>query len=139
VERIVLEGPRSLRLDCRVPDRRRERVRGLAGIDALDPSEAMLFRNVTSVHTFGMRFPLLIARLDRSLTVVAVHRLVPRRMLAPTSRAAHVLECSTGVDLRPGDHLRVTSAGSPSGSAPDLRGADGYTASAVPGGRAPIV
>jgi hypothetical protein len=110
----------------------------LAGTDALDAYAGMLFRNATSVHTFGMRFPLLVARLDRSLTVVDVHRLAPRRLLLPTTGAAHVLECSASVDIRPGDRLRVASVG-PSGGRPRPSGADGYTASAVPGGRAPIV
>jgi hypothetical protein len=98
----------------------------------------MLFLDATSVHTFGMRFPLLIARLDRSLTVVEVRGLVPRRVLAPTPRAEHVLECSILVDLRPGDRLRVASAGPPGVRSRPSR-AGGYTASAVPGGRAPIV
>jgi hypothetical protein len=88
-------------------------MRGLTGIEHLDRSDALLLHDTTSVHTFGMRFPLLIARLDRSLIVVDVRRVAPRRLLWPSGRAAHVLECSIDVDLRPGDALRVAQAGQP--------------------------
>jgi uncharacterized protein len=110
---IVLEGPRGLRLRCVLPDRRRERTRGLTGIEHLDRSDALLLHDATSVHTFGMRFPLLVARLDRSLIVVDVRRVAPRRLLWPSGRAAHVLECSIDIDLGPGDALRVAQAGQP--------------------------
>lgn len=71
--------------------------------------EGLLLTDATSVHTLGMRFPILVARLDDSLRVVDVRRLVPYRLVAPIRRARHVLECHPDADLRLGDVLRVDS------------------------------
>jgi uncharacterized protein len=107
VREIVLEGPRGLRLRCRVAERRRDRARGLIGVRILAADEALLLPYATSIHTIGMRITILVARLDADLRVLAVRRVPPWRVLLPRRGARHVLESEPGLDLRAGDRLRV--------------------------------
>ena len=95
----------GLRLRVLVPTTRRERMRGLLGTGRLSPTEGLLLERTRSVHTFGMRFPIAAVLLDRSLTVLAVHRMPPRRLLLPRRRVRHVLECHVDTPLRTGDRL----------------------------------
>ena len=148
---IDLTGPRGVRLRCRVARTRRERLRGLIGRDRLGSDEGILLPVATSVHTFGMRMPILVSRLDAELRVLDVRIVSPRRILAPMRRARHVVECSERVDLRVGDVLRVEERPSKVGNArrpvthpartpPGSPCGGGYTSSAAPGAaRAPIV
>lgn len=101
----MISGPRGFRLRCGIPERLPERVRGLLRREAIKIDEALLIPDATSVHTFGMRFPILLARLDDSLRVVDVLRVMPRRLVIPMRNARHVLECHPDVDLRAGDAL----------------------------------
>jgi hypothetical protein len=105
---ILVDAPGGIRLKWRVPRGRRERMRGLIGSGGLGEDEALLIPNATSVHTFGMRVPILVARLDASMRVVDVRRMPPNRLLLATRRARHVLECADHVDLRAGDVVRLT-------------------------------
>ncbi|HEX6332038.1 MAG TPA: DUF192 domain-containing protein [Actinomycetota bacterium] len=104
-------GPRGIRLRCRVAETRRDRARGLLGATALPADLALLLPNATSVHTFGMRFPILVARLDPRFRVIDVRILRPGHLLLPRRRARHVLEASPDLDLRAGDVLRVEGPG----------------------------
>jgi uncharacterized membrane protein (UPF0127 family) len=104
---LTISGPKGLQLRCGVPARLPERVRGLLRREAIEIDEALLIPDVTSVHTFGMRFPILVARLDDSLRVVDARRVMPYRLVMPMRNARHVLECHPDVDLFPGDVLRV--------------------------------
>lgn len=110
---VVVLGPRGLRLRCLVPFTHRERARGLLGREPLGRDEALLLTGATSVHTFGMRAAILVARLDDALSVVDVRLLRPRRVLGPDRRARHVLECRADVDVRVADVLRLAQAGQP--------------------------
>jgi uncharacterized membrane protein (UPF0127 family) len=88
-----------------VPEGRRERMRGLIGRASIESSEALLLERTRSVHTFGMRFPITVALLDRHRTVRSVRRLLPRRVLLPRPGVRHVLELHEEVDARPGDRF----------------------------------
>lgn len=110
VRTITLEGPRDLQLGALVPETRRERMRGLIGRDGLHPDEALLLERTRSVHTFGMRFPISAALLDRDGVIRAIVNMVPRRLLLPRPGVRDVLEASPGADLRSGDRL-VASEG----------------------------
>jgi len=101
----VLLG-RDVRLRTCVPSTVFERLRGSIRLE-LAPGEAMLLPNATSVHTFGMRIPILVARLDASFRVVDVRLVRPWRFVPPIRRARHVLECHEGTDIRVGDALRL--------------------------------
>jgi hypothetical protein len=101
----TLEGPNGLRIRAHVPEGWRERARGLLGRDGLTPGQAMLFERARSVHTFGMRFTIRVAVLDRRLRVLAVVRLPPSRILLPRPGGRHLLEGREDLGLRRGDRL----------------------------------
>ncbi|MFE7132330.1 DUF192 domain-containing protein [Streptomyces sp. NPDC057638] len=86
------------------------RRRGLLGRDGIEG--ALLLTPCGSVHTFGMRFAIDVAHLDRELRVLTVRTMVPGRLGAPRLRARHVLESAAGAmarwGVRPGTALRVT-------------------------------
>ena len=105
MERRALVDPRGLRWEVEVPRSARERARGLLGRDGVPPGHAMLFERTRSVHTVGMRFPIIVAFLDPSMAVVAVRRMRPGQVAFRPRGSRHVLECAAGSDLRPGDHL----------------------------------
>jgi hypothetical protein len=104
---VVAATPRGDVLLCRVAETGRDRRIGLRGARGLSLDAALLFPNATSVHTLGMRFPILVARLDDTFTVVDVRRIRPRRYVPPMRRASHVLECNENADVRGGDVLRI--------------------------------
>lgn len=104
---VVATTSRGDVLLCRVAETGRDRRAGLRGARGLSPEAALLFPNVTSVHTFGMRFPILVVHLDDTFTVVDVRRVRPGRYVPPMRRASHVLECNEDVDMRVGDVLRI--------------------------------
>ena len=100
-----------------VADAHWSRLRGLLGLGPGD------FRNgfglwivpCHGVHTLGMRFPLDVIYLDRSLTVVYVQRgLQPWRFAPVRLEAASVLElpcptaAETGTDV--GDRIEITTS-----------------------------
>jgi len=83
-------------------------MRGLLDRVSLDRDEALLLERTRSVHTFGMRFAIVVALLDRDWVVSAVVRMRPRRMLLPRPRVRHVLEVGPSADLRQGDRLTTS-------------------------------
>jgi uncharacterized protein len=93
----ALEG-RDLPGGLRVAEarRRKERMAGLAGLDAMAPHEALHIPRCRSVHTFGMRFALDLVWLDRRGEVVRVDRAVPPRRLRTCLRARSVVEAPAG-------------------------------------------
>ena len=102
-----LLGPRGQVFLAHLPETRRERMRGLLGPSRLAPDRALLLERTRSIHTFGMRFPIAVALLDRELIVRSVRPVRPGWVLFPRLGTRHVLECAPGVDLRPGDRLTV--------------------------------
>jgi uncharacterized membrane protein (UPF0127 family) len=102
IDLVVLPG--ELRLRVEVPQTRRERMRGLLGRRALEPGRGLLLERTRTIHTFGMRFPLRVAFLDRELRVLEVQDLPPGRIVLPRPGARHILEYANA-DLRMGDRL----------------------------------
>jgi uncharacterized membrane protein (UPF0127 family) len=82
------------------------RLRGMLARPAPGPGEGLLLTPCSSVHMYGMRFPLDVAFLDGRGTVVAIYP-----SLAPGSRtrwhrnAAHALELSAGALLESGTSI----------------------------------
>lgn len=103
---LTLIDPRGLRLDVEVPQSRADRRRGLLGRSELGEGAGMLFLHCRSVHTIGMRFPILVVWLDADVRVLDARRVRPGRICRPRFRARHVLECSPVASLRGGDRLR---------------------------------
>ncbi|MCB5182455.1 DUF192 domain-containing protein [Streptomyces antimicrobicus] len=82
----------------------RARTRGLLGRDGIEG--ALLLTPAGSVHTFGMRFAVDVAYLDRRCRVLAVRTMAPGRLGRPRLRSRYVLEAAAGAmagwGLRPG-------------------------------------
>ena len=93
-----------------VPRTRRERMRGRRSQPPPGPREGLLLRRCRSVHTFGMRSPIVVASLDDGLVVRRCRRMVPRRVLGPRSGVRHILECGLDAELRVGDRFRRPAA-----------------------------
>ncbi|KOX34738.1 MULTISPECIES: DUF192 domain-containing protein [unclassified Streptomyces] len=87
----------------------RARRRGLLGRDGV--AGALLIVRTNSVHTFGMRFPIDVAYLDRSFRVLSVVTMRPGRLGMVRPRGRHVLEAEAGAmagwGVRPGARVRV--------------------------------
>lgn len=85
------------------------RLRGLLGRDGVEG--ALLIEPARSVHTIGMRFPIDVAYLDATMTVVETRCMRTWRPGRPRLRARCVLEAEAGAferwRLQPGDHLEI--------------------------------
>jgi uncharacterized membrane protein (UPF0127 family) len=68
------------------------RLLGLAFLDRVEAGPGLLIPRCSSVHTFGMRFPLDIFFLDEQNSLLAVHREIPARRVVSHRGAATVLE-----------------------------------------------
>ncbi|MGH9006349.1 MAG: DUF192 domain-containing protein [Acidimicrobiales bacterium] len=84
-----------------------ERLRGLMARRTYDG--AMLLPRTRSIHSFGVRFPLDVAFLDREMTVLVTLRLRTWSITLPSLKACQVLEARAGSferwGLRSGDRL----------------------------------
>ncbi|MFE6690012.1 DUF192 domain-containing protein [Streptomyces sp. NPDC057743] len=76
----------------------RARTRGLLGRGGI--VGALWLTPASGVHTFGMRFAIDVAYVDRELVVVDVCTLRPGRMGRPRWRARHVVEAEAGALAR---------------------------------------
>jgi uncharacterized protein len=73
------------------------RLRGLLGKPPLQPGEGLMLTPCTSVHMFGMKYPLDVAFLDREGRVVAAYRgLAPGGRSRWHREARHALELPSG-------------------------------------------
>ena len=87
------------------------RTRGLLGRNSFEG--ALVLPGTRSVHTFGMRFAIDVAFLDRDLVVMEALCMPPWRMARPRVRCSSVLEAQAGAfdrwRLRTGDQLELRS------------------------------
>lgn len=87
----------------------RDRSRGLLGREGIDG--ALLLQPASSVHTFGMRFDIDVAFLDRGGRVRRVVTMRRQRLARPVLGARAVLEAEAGTfrawELRVGDVLHL--------------------------------
>jgi uncharacterized membrane protein (UPF0127 family) len=72
------------------------RLRGLAGLRAIDARVGLELPRCRSVHTLGMRFALDLIWLDGDGAVVRVDRAVPPNRLRSCRRARSVVELAAG-------------------------------------------
>jgi uncharacterized membrane protein (UPF0127 family) len=86
-----------------------QRAKGLLGRDGVDG--VMVFENVRSVHTFGMRFPIDVAFCDRDGVVLRVMTLRRGRVTRFVRKAARTLEAEAGAfaawGVEVGDRLEL--------------------------------
>ncbi|MFE0648816.1 DUF192 domain-containing protein [Streptomyces sp. NPDC059534] len=115
----TLAAPDAQDVSLEIAASYRARRRGLLGRDGV--AGAMLIVRTNSVHTFGMRFPIDVAHLDRSFTVLSVVTMRPGRLGMLRPRGRHVLEAEAGAmagwGLRPGARVRVDVTADPSPAA----------------------
>ncbi len=78
--------------EVRVAEGSCARLLGLAHLDREEAGSGLLIPRCSSVHTFGMRFPLDLYFLDGSGEVTAVRRGVPPRRLSFCAQTRAVLE-----------------------------------------------
>ena len=92
-----------------VAESSRARARGLLGRDDFDG--ALLLQPAKSVHTFGMRFPIDVAFVDKDLVVVRTVTMARWRLGMPVWKAHGVIEAQAGTfghwNLQVGDQLEV--------------------------------
>lgn len=77
---------------ARVAEGFRARLLGLAFLGREEGGPGLLIPRCSSVHTFGMRFPLDLFFLDESGAPLTVRRRVPARRLVSARNADSVLE-----------------------------------------------
>lgn len=84
---------------------------GLQFRRSLPPQAGLLIAPCSSVHTFGVRFPIDVAFIDASGIVVEVHESVkPRRVCIPQRSCRYVVETLAGTQrLTEGMHIEVES------------------------------
>ena len=87
----------TLAANVRLADTPRSRRIGLLRHEPLEPGEGLWIYPTRAIHTFGMRFPIDVAFLDRHLYVKRVcHHLAPFRLTTPVWGARSVLELAAG-------------------------------------------
>lgn len=113
---IKVEGrPATLGHNIQVAETGFTRMRGLLGRTALAPGEGLWIRPSSGVHTIGMKFPIDVVGLDRSLRVVTLwNHLKPQRITSLKWKLASVVELPAGtIDhcaLQLGDRVQITTA-----------------------------
>lgn len=78
--------------EVRIARRPWARLLGLAHLDREQAGAGLLIPRCSSVHTFGMRFPLDLYFLGEDGEVIAIRRRLPARRLVICGRARAVLE-----------------------------------------------
>jgi uncharacterized membrane protein (UPF0127 family) len=98
--------------DAELADSLASRMKGLLGRDSLGPGGGMVITPCTSIHTFGMRFPIDAIFYDRHNRALAVIKcLMPYRLSGWHPRARGVIELPAGTlteaPVEPGDLLDI--------------------------------
>src|SRR5947208_11793254 len=94
-------------------DTPRARRIGLLKHESLDAGEGLWIYPTQAIHTFGMRFPIDVAFLDRSLRIKRIyHELAPFRLTTFVWGAQSVLELPSGslanTSTTVGDELQIS-------------------------------
>ena len=96
----------TLAEEVRLADTPGSRLVGLLQETSLEPYQGLWIYPSQAIHTFGMRFPIDVAFLDRHLRVKRIyHRLPPYRWTRLVWRAQSVLELAGGVLARTGTEV----------------------------------
>jgi uncharacterized protein len=102
VNRVVRSGGEAVCERVGVADNPLTRLKGLLGRARLEPSEGLLIRPTSSIHTCFMRFPIDALFLDRDLVVLRVERHLRPWRFAGRRGAKAVLELAAGESARRG-------------------------------------
>jgi uncharacterized protein len=84
----------SVLASAHVADTFRSRLQGLIGRNGLEG--ALVIEHSKWIHTFGMRFVLDVAYIDKEGNVVRIDKLGPHRLGRPEPRAVMIVEAEAG-------------------------------------------
>lgn len=104
-----------------IAERRRERRRGLLGLEELPAGAAILLPSCRSVHTLGMAFTIDVVGLDRSLVVRSVVTAAPGTIVGPRRGVRHVLEVAARSGITVGFRFVRGAQASSSSASPERR------------------
>lgn len=76
------------------------RLKGLMFDESMGEDEAVLFKNVSSIHTFFMRFSIDVIFMDRSMKILDIRKNIKPWRLVSYSKAYYTLECLSGVTFK---------------------------------------
>lgn len=97
----------------KVADNFFSRLIGLLAAKSLQPGEGLMIIPCSSIHTFGMRFPIDVLFLDASHTVLKVVSGVTPGRLAVSNKASYVIELPQGTaavtSTQVGDKLLINA------------------------------
>lgn len=82
------------------------RLKGLLGRKGLDEGEGLLLSPCSSIHCWGMRFPIDAIFLDKQYRVVAIHPNLKPGSMASHRQARYVLELKAGEASRHNIQIR---------------------------------
>lgn len=93
------------------------RLKGLLGKSSLNHGEGILIKPCNSIHTMGMKFPIDVAFLDDSYTVIFIMEEVGRGKFSPIVKySKYVIEARAGTfkakGLELGDVIEVVESSS---------------------------
>jgi hypothetical protein len=96
----------------KIADRFVARLVGLLNKRALEPGAGLLIEPCSSIHTFGMKYPIDVLALDRSYRVLGIWKDIrPWRVKVFSGGTYRVLELESGtlhpIDVQIGDYLQV--------------------------------
>lgn len=98
--------------EIKIADRFLARLVGLLKKRRLEPGTGLLIEPCSSIHTFGMAFPIDVVTLDHDYRVLGIWKdLRPWRVKLFSGDTRRVLELASGslrqIDLEVGDYLQV--------------------------------
>jgi uncharacterized protein len=98
--------------EMKIADRFMTRLIGLLNKPQLEPGAGLLIEPCSSIHTFGMAFPIDVVALDRDYRVLGVWKDIPPwRVKVFSGDTYRVLELGSGTlhlsDVQIGDYLKV--------------------------------
>jgi uncharacterized membrane protein (UPF0127 family) len=113
VKVISLKNQTLIAEKCFVAESAWSRAIGLLGRSSLNSQEAMLFEECTSVHMWGMRFPIDVVFLNQGKVTSLHSQVQPWRLLPLWDRSSRdVIEFPVGTiqshHLNIGDHLCIS-------------------------------
>jgi uncharacterized protein len=109
-----LEGSRSAVVchDMKIADRFVARLIGLLNKRTLEPGAGLLIEPCSSIHTFGMKYPIDVLALDRGYRVLGIWKDIrPWSVKVFSGDTYRVLELGSGtlhpIDVQIGDYLQL--------------------------------
>lgn len=100
--------------EARVASSLGQRMKGLLGRSGLSVNEALILKPCSSIHTFGMRFPIDVLFLGRNMRVIKIIQHIPPNRLSPLVWASQMaIELPAGkvgqTQTEVGDRVEINS------------------------------